>query len=133
MVNLTPTLKHISLILMSVAENDPFKIMPRKDWSENILFSVVKKGYYLSMRNLSISLRGTEKNCDSIRIHMAAAYELRKVTKITTSWFNLLWFPYRAVPKADDLYLLICIVVILIQFRDAAHIASHFLQLFLFR
>lgn len=81
------------------------------------------------MRNLSISLRGTEKNCDNIRIHMAAAYELRKVTKITTSWFNLLWFPYRTVPKADDLYLLICIVVILIQFRDAAHIASHFLQL----
>lgn len=81
------------------------------------------------MRNLSISLRGTEKNRDSIRIHMAAACELRKVTKITTSWFNLLWFPYRAVPKADDLYLLICIVVILIQFRGAAHIASHFLQL----
>lgn len=36
-------------------------------------------------------------------------------------WTHLLGLAHRAVPEADDLYLLVCIAVVLVQLRHAGH------------
>lgn len=81
------------------------------------------------MRNLSISLWDAEKN------NLWTEESFQNKAEYNSYFWNriiLLWFPHRAVSKTDDLYLLIGVVVILIQFRDAAYITSHFFLLFIY-
>lgn len=116
---------HISLILMIVAAMILLGQCLERTDQRYFPFLYFKKD--------TICPWETSPSACETQIHTTAAYDLRKFTKISTCWVDSLWFPHRAVSKADDLYLLICIVVILIQFRDAAHIAGHFSLLFIIR
>lgn len=88
------------------------------------------EGYYSSMRKRSISLQegghGSSVLQHSLVEHNAGGKRFDKRQQ-TTEDQHLLRFAHCAVAQTDNLHLLLCVVLLLVQFGDAANVTSHYI------